>query len=317
MKIIIIFLSYLTTTNSFIHNNFNKKLYNRKLTSTNNDDYHYNFYLSQAISIFDNNILNFLKKRSQQKYNYIDVKNDNIYNYSTFSNKYKYLKEKKLISISPGGTKGFYYMGLLTYMKEQYNFDNFIFTGASAGAWASLFSTYKYSLRDLSEKILSISLDDCASIFEVQLKLKSELLKSYSITDFNLDKLFIGVTVLRGLELSTNIFFNFVDLEDVINCCIASSHIPFLTGGFINKYNNEISFDGGFSNSPYLDLNNTVIHINPNIWNTESKNNIIDYYDLIIARKESFSDLYDKGYYDTKLNKKRLRKKLFNNIKLK
>ena len=147
--------------------------------------------------------------------------------------------------------------------------------------------------------------------------IKSELLKSYSITDFNLDKLFIGVTVLRGLELSTNIFFNFVDLEDVINCCIASSHIPFLTGGFINKYNNEISFDGGFSNSPYLDLNNTAIHINPNIWNTESKNNIIDYYDLIIARKESFSDLYDKGYYDTKLNRKRLRKKLFNNIKLK
>ena len=238
------------------------------------------------------------------------MKNDNIYNYTTFCSKYKYLKKKKLISISPGGTKGFYYMGILTYMKENYNFENFIFTGASAGAWASLFSTYKYSLKELSKYVLNISLDNCSSIFEIQLKLKSEILKKYSIKDFNLDKLFVGVTVLRGLEISTNIFYNFIDLEDAINCCIASSHIPFLTGGFINRYNNEISFDGGFSNSPYLDLNNTAIHINPNIWNIESKKNIIDYYDLIIARKESFSHLYERGYYDTKLNKISISKKL-------
>ena len=197
-------------------------------------------------------------------------------------------------------------MGILTYMKENYDFDDFIFTGASAGAWSSLFSSYKYNLKNISQKMIKTSLNDCNSIYEVQIKLKSNILSKYTSNDFNLNKIFIGVTVLKGFELSTNIFFNFIDLEDAINCCIASSHIPFLTGGFINKYNNEISFDGGFSNSPYLNLNNTVLNINPNIWSNEKKRNIIDYYDLIIAKNENITELYYKGYYDTVLNKRRL-----------
>ena len=146
------------------------------------------------------------------------------------------------------------------------------------------------------------------SVFEMQLYLKQLLLRKYNKNNFDLTRIFIGVTVLKKLDISTNIFFNFNTLEDAIDCCIASSHIPFLTGGFVNKYNNAISFDGGFSNAPYLDINNTILHINPNIWSKRS-HTIIDFEDLIADLNEiNFYKLYVKGFKDTKNNKSKLDK---------
>jgi predicted acylesterase/phospholipase RssA len=52
-------------------------------------------------------------------------------------------KNKKLISISPGGLKGFYEMGVLSYIKDNYDMEDYIFSGASAGAWNALFMCYK------------------------------------------------------------------------------------------------------------------------------------------------------------------------------
>ena len=95
MKFVILLINYLISANSFIHSNFNRKLHNKKLITIYNDNHHNNFYLSQAVKVFDSSILEFLKKKSQLKYNYIDVKNNNIYNYTTFCSKYKYLKKKK------------------------------------------------------------------------------------------------------------------------------------------------------------------------------------------------------------------------------
>jgi len=38
-----------------------------------------------------------------------------------------FIKNKKLISISPGGLKGFYELGVLSYIKDNYNMDDYIF----------------------------------------------------------------------------------------------------------------------------------------------------------------------------------------------
>ena len=90
---------------------------------------------------------------------------------------------------------------------------------------------------------------------------------------FNFSKLFIGVTQYKNCQFTTNIYTNFVDLEDAIDCCIASSHIPFITNnGFTYKYLNTYSFDGGFSVNPYINKPSHLI-IKPDIWN--KKNNII------------------------------------------
>ena len=49
----------------------------------------------------------------------------------------------KIISISPGGFKGFYQLGISSYIKDNYYTENILFTGASAGAWVSLMMVYK------------------------------------------------------------------------------------------------------------------------------------------------------------------------------
>ena len=51
--------------------------------------------------------------------------------------------KKKLITITPGGYKGFYTLGICHYIKENYNLENYYFSGASAGSWNALFLSFK------------------------------------------------------------------------------------------------------------------------------------------------------------------------------
>jgi hypothetical protein len=246
-------------------------------------------------------------KNKQFKNNIIIDRNNNFrYNYSTFIENNNNLKNQKIISISPGGLQGFYLIGVVNFIKDNYNLDNYIYTGASAGAWSSLIMSYKYSSKKILDCIKDINKLELKSVSDLQIELKKNILKNFKSEDFSLKKIFIGVTVLKRFQLSTNIFYNFENLEDAIDCCIASSHIPILTGGIINKYNNHISFDGGFSSTPYLDLNNTALQINPNMWD-KNYNTIIDYNDFIQKIEYiNFNELYSQGYNETKKNKYKL-----------
>lgn len=267
------------------------------------------FQKQNLITVYDPNILDKLKKFSDDKLAIIDRKNNIIYsNYSSFLKDNYNLKYKETISISPGGLQGFYLIGIVDFLRHNYNLNSYLLTGASAGAWACLLMSFKGDTKKFIKNILDEMLCiKVKSLFEAQLYLKKIILKRYSIYDFDFSNTFIGVTVLKNLDLSTNLFYNFNNLEDAIDCCIASSHIPFLTGGLINKYNNKISFDGGFSNSPYLNLNNTILHINPNMWS--KRMHVVINLDEIINKKfedVNLHELYAKGFTDTKANKDKL-----------
>jgi len=221
------------------------------------------------------------------------------------------LKNKKLINISPAGLQGFYLLGIIAYIKENYNTSDYIFSGASAGAFNALFATYKYGPIDIinlldMEHILSTG----HSINDLQKSIKLVLLDNFSTADFDLDKLFIGVTAIKNFQVRTNIYFHFMDLEDAIDACIASSNIPFITGPILHKYNNAYSFDGGFSKYPFLHLIEPVLHITADIWKPENNKkrssmfNIISDFTTFFAKENyNFIDLYKKGYNDTLLNK--------------
>ena len=267
------------------------------------------FQKKKLITVYDPNILDKLKKFSDDKIAIIDRENNIIYsNYTDFLEDNSELKLKETISISPGGLQGFYLIGIVDFMKHNYNLDSYLLTGASAGAWSCLLMSYKGDTKKFIKSILDeMSSIRVKSLFEAQLYLKKFILKKNTIKDFDFSKTFIGVTVLKNLDLSTNLFYNFNNLEDALDCCIASSHIPFLTGGFINKYNNKISFDGGFSNSPYLNLNNTVLHVNPNMWS--KRMHVVINLDEIINKKfedVNLYELYVNGFMDTKNNKDKL-----------
>jgi hypothetical protein len=122
-------------------------------------------------------------------------------------------------------------------------------------------------------------------------------------------------------------------LEDAINCCIASSHIPLITGGLTNRYHDMYTFDGGFSNYPYLNFTENVLHITPSMWkklhsneNTIHNNNnnkpFLDSFTslnvilelLLMIKNRNYMELFDNGYLDAK-NNKDLLDKIFLEIK--
>ncbi len=249
----------------------------------------------------------------------ISSKNNNVYCNSQaklFINENTFLHDKKLITISPGGYKGFYLLGILTYIKEKYETDNLIYSGASAGSWNSLFMCYKGDTLSFVYNLLDYNIKNTGSITELEYFLKYKLLSSYKTEDFDLRRLFIGVTTIRRFLPSTNIFSDFETLEDAINCCIASSHIPLITGGLTNKYHNMFTFDGGFSKYPYLDKER-LVHVSPSMWeeiNNKSpirsiKSTIMSikkYSEFFSVSKNNLLELFDDGYQDAKNNKQYL-----------
>lgn len=252
-------------------------------------------------------------------------------NNSLYLKENEFIRDKKLISISPGGLKGFYMLGTSAFIKEHYMLDDFIFSGASAGAWNSLFMTYKKEPIEVVHELLDDKLNNAVSIIDLEYMIKYKILNKFKTEDFDLKKLFVGVTSFDYMKINTHIFSDFETLEDAVNSCVASSHIPYITGNsFLNKYQNLNAFDGGFSKYPYLNVIKPSLHITPSMW--KGVNDIIlcddqninarkyiekllkmpmqvsDYTTLFSRSKFNFVELYDKGYNDAKNNKNYLDK---------
>jgi len=259
------------------------------------------------------------------------IKNGNIVHIAQQIGQFPYIKNKMVISISPGGYKGFYVLGIASYIKDHYNTDNCIFSGASAGAWVSLLMTYKGNHKNLLNSIGIFSEEfKNKTLFTMEHYMKDIILIHCDKKDFDLSQLFIGVVQLDRFKLKTNIYSDFHSLEDALECCISSSHIPFITGKMINIYNNKYTFDGGFSRYPYLE--NSQFHIYPSIWTQykETENNPIKennpnkirktnhmfhellhidrYTTLFTKDKYNFENLYIEGYHDAEKNKQQLDK---------
>jgi len=216
-------------------------------------------------------------------------------------------KDKKIISLSPGGYKGFYVLGICKFIKENYQLDNYVFSGASAGAWNSLMLCFKHDMNDIIKIILDSNLEKSSSIHEIEKSIKKIILNKYTADDFDLNRLYVGVTIIDNYKTNTTIYSEFENLEDALESCIASSHIPLVTGGLINFYRNIMTFDGGFSKYPYLNTSKSVLHIHPNMWNhfsnTTGKFNITDYTTLFSKSKYPFHEMIHNGYVDSKKNK--------------
>ena len=218
--------------------------------------------------------------------------------------------EKKVITISPGGFRGFYMLGLCKYLKENYELEDYIFSGASAGAWNSLFLSLKENDDDFINYIFDIDYTNVKSLQLIEENVKKAVLNNYKTEDFKLNKVYVGTTVWKRFRFRTVIYNDFSDLEDAINCCIGSSHIPFVTGNLFYKYRNLLTFDGGFSKYPYVDGKYADVHITPSYWEDRKKNklsqpanlNIKDYTTLFSKKEHDLKIMYLQGYEDAKNN---------------
>ncbi len=216
-------------------------------------------------------------------------------------------EHRKLIITTPGGLNGFYLLGINSYIKQNYNLTNFVFSGASAGAWNSLFLSHKGNDSQFLETIFHPSIYNVTSIYQIEKNIKFAILNNYNTTDFDLNKIYIGVGTLTPRSFFKLVIYNdFFNLEDILDCCIASSHIPFITGGIFHFYRKKISFDGGIYSYPYLTSINPSLMVNPSLWNSSlmfSSNctliNILNTGNTSVDVNELFS----LGYNDSLANK--------------
>jgi len=215
------------------------------------------------------------------------------------------LTDKKIISISGSGYYGFYNLGVCSYIKEHYDTSNYLFTGTSSGAWNSLFMTLKNekNIKRVKKLLMHNKLYKNKNAKQILETLKNKLLKKYTMDDFDLSRLFIGLTSFG----KTHIYTEFDDLQDVVDCCVSSSTVPFISGSIFNKYKNVCAFDGLFCNSPYLTTNENVLHIHHTMWNKNKKIKV----SLFKTNFFNFEELYEKGYQDTALYGKEKLDKLF------
>lgn len=219
-------------------------------------------------------------------------------NLTLFNEKYE---NDKLILLTPGGINGFYMLGTITYIEEHYKLKNtYIYSGASAGAWNGLLLSNINNTSDIISKFILNSkvFNSQNSLCKTQRLIKEHLLNNYQSSEFNFTKLFIGVTQYNNCKFYTNIYSDFYDLEDAIDCCIASSHIPLITNGLITRYADKLSFDGGFSKNPYIQKDSSFI-IKPDIWDPNITN-------ALKPSQGNVIDLYRKGYYDCEEHVKEL-----------
>ena len=241
-----------------------------------------------------------LKKPLNLEQNIILKKQNKLYTSTeTFLRENTYYKDKKLITISPAGLKGFYNLGTCVFIRENYDLNDFIYSGVSAGSWNSLVMVYKHDVSKLIDDIIYIASKnkDSKTIYELQVDLKQIILQNYYENDFDLHNLFMGVACFKKDKMYSNIYGDFENLNDALDCSIASSHIPFVTGKYINKYYNYVSFDGGISCKKYLDLP-TTLRINQNMWDYK-----YDEKETFKSEYNNYRELFMFGYRDAEKNK--------------
>lgn len=309
--LLILFINIINYSNSFIFNNFIKK--NSKIVSC-----YKNVTSSLLQKIPNYNIFNNFKEiENDKKHSDIMLKRfKNLMILNRFSLNHN---EKKLITITPGGLKGFYVLGICSYIKDNYNLSDYVFSGASAGSWNSLFLSFKHDTKKIVDSIFDIEYDKAGSIFNVELMIKNKFITEFNDNDFNLDRVYIGSTIIDKCRLKSIVYSDFESLEDAVDCCMGSSHIPFISGSLYFVYKDKITFDGGISlyinESPYLPTKIPSLIINPTLFKDDISNNeSIDlcefyrgYFDsLDINKITDVKSMFDEGYHNAMNNKEAL-----------
>lgn len=208
------------------------------------------------------------------------------------------------ISIQPGGLTGFYTLGICSYMKENYDLSQYNVMGSSSGAWNAL-----YLVNNDDDFIMKLLKQDFChhseNIHELQENMKQYLLNTYKDEDFDLDRLYICTSSYHKVYFKSRVNHHFRTLEDAIDCCISSSHIPLITSNnFWNTYREQTMFDGGLFNLPDFVYGEYIKHqiiINPYIFHSKLFKNFFS--NMIKYNIQNLTSFYIFGFDDSRQNK--------------
>jgi len=209
-----------------------------------------------------------------------------------------------------------YSMGVVGYIKKNIPISDYRITGISGGAWCSLLYTQEEDLSN-HDKIWSYTIGNNVTKLKLQSDLKTFQknvednlkIRYKSQKAKNLDKISIISTKLDGalFKLKTEEKTNFTNIDDVIDFCLCSSYLPYLSGStFSKKYKGSRYIDGDIKydyKNENKEHNKIIIH--RHMWGRKFTPDNYLYLD-----KDKSRELFEYGWMDTEKNKDALISKI-------
>lgn len=201
------------------------------------------------------------------------------------------------IVICPSGRYGAYQLGICHYIKNNFDIKHKKILGFSAGSLNAIFlSIQKQHTNDCLKQFFKIK----SKKIPILLKKSLNVIESYDINDYDIENIYIGVSTTNGLVIHNN----FITIQDITRCCIASSFVPYLTHNDIFCfYKNNLSLDGGIFHKQYLESmpnKSKCLIIKFTMFGRYKNTNIFN--EVLKKNKPSTYDLYLTGYHDAQIN---------------
>lgn len=200
------------------------------------------------------------------------------------------------IIICPSGRYGAYQLGICHYIKNNFDIKHKKILGFSAGSLNAIFlSIHKEHNNDCLKHFFKIK----SKKIPVLLKKSLHVIESYNINEYDIKNVYIGVSTINGLVIHNN----FITIQDIARCCIASSFVPYLTHNDIFCfYKNKLSLDGGIYHKQYLKTisNESCLIIKFTMFGRYKNTNMLN--EVLKKNKPNTYDLYLSGYHDAKIN---------------
>jgi len=211
-----------------------------------------------------------------------------------------------------------YSMGVIGYIKKNIPISEYNITGVSGGAWCALLYSQEKDLENhddlwdfsIGKNVNKIYFHNDIKTFqnniEKNLKLRYSNVDTKDINNISI----VASNVVSIFNIKNEKKNNFDNINDLIDFCLCSSYIPYISGNtFSKKYKDKYYIDGEFKNDKIIE-NNVIdnnIDIHRFMWGRKFSKNSLMYLD-----KERSKKLFTDGWNDTDKNKDKLLLRLNN-----
>lgn len=209
-----------------------------------------------------------------------------------------------------------YSIGVIGYIKSQIPIQEFRLTGVSGGAWCSLLYAFENDLSD-HDKIWNYTVGDTGIKIRIhnnldvfQKNIEANLKLRYKDIPCNtIRKLPLSIIATRydnkKLQMYNEKKSEFSDIKDLIDFCLCSSYIPYLSGSLLCKeYDNKYYMDGDIMRDRKFteyELSPCTITIHRAMWGRKFPISNFIYTDIETSRT-----LFKQGWEDTEKNRHKL-----------
>ncbi len=220
--------------------------------------------------------------------------------------------DTKKVHIHFGGCGGSYsyLLGVGSYLQQNYDLSNVVFSGISGGNIIALLLILEMDIDDAFRHInipflLRLQSYKMKSFYNFIPEFKKELLNIINVDKNNYLKacgrLYVNIT--RVFPFKNEIISNFTSNEDLIDCILASSHIPVYSNTLFYTFRNSYYLDGylsaydNFDNHDYFGQNFITLKFNIGTFR------VLENHFLFLSTCDKLArQLYKYGSHDIKSN---------------